>query len=129
MLKLGNKPFHALFAVVSLAIPMSSVMLPQIALAEPEAVTFTLINSTSRELREFYVSPPGEESWGDDILGDGTLGPGEEVEITIDDGREECDYDIMGVLGPSEDETVGEGSLIHSGVNICDGDTYEYFEE
>ncbi|ERT04452.1 hypothetical protein M595_5587 [Lyngbya aestuarii BL J] len=49
--------------------------------------------------------------------------------IVIDDSREDCLYDFMGVLGPNAEGTVGEGALIQSGVSVCDGDTYEYYED
>lgn len=126
MLNRVSRSFNPLVAVASAVIPAIVLIMPQIALAQ--AVSFTLINGTSRDLLEFYASPPDEESWEDDIL-PVVLGPGEEIEVIIDDGRPDCVYDIMGVLGPSDDGSVGEGALIQSAVNICDGDTYEYFEE
>ncbi|MGB0560983.1 MAG: hypothetical protein ACPGVO_04170 [Spirulinaceae cyanobacterium] len=90
---------------------------------------FTLVNDTSRPLLEFYVSPPESDEWGDDVFGpDLILEPGEEATVTITDAREGCDYDILGVLGEAEDGSVGEGELIHSGVEICDGTTYTYSE-
>ncbi|MBW4682354.1 MAG: hypothetical protein KME19_19880 [Microcoleus vaginatus WJT46-NPBG5] len=99
----------------------------QSVLAQTESVTFTLTNGTERVLTEFYASPPSTQDWEEDILGVDTLAPGASVEITIDDGREDCNYDFKGRLGPSEDGTVGEGELIQSAVNVCDGGTYTYF--
>lgn len=96
------------------------------ALAETESATFTLENNTDRPLLEFYASPPSSDDWEDDILGTDILLPGQSVEITIDDGREDCLYDFKGVLGPSDDGSVGEGELIQSKVQVCDGETYEY---
>lgn len=96
--------------------------------AQTESVTFTLTNSTSRVLEEFYASPPSTSDWEEDILGVDVLNPGDSTEITIDDGREDCKYDFRGVLGPSDDGSVGRGALIQSGVSVCDGETYEYFE-
>ncbi|MEM8643003.1 MAG: hypothetical protein AAGG51_29925 [Cyanobacteria bacterium P01_G01_bin.54] len=90
---------------------------------------FTLVNETSRPILEFYVSPPESDEWGDDIIPeDVVLEPGEEATITITDAREGCDYDILGVLGAADDGSVGEGELIHSGVEICDGAVYTYSE-
>ena len=120
------------FSFVGLAIALS---LPAIfwqtsaSLAQTESATFTLTNMTERDLLEFYASPPDEESWEEDILGTDLLGPGESIEITIDDGREDCFYDFMGVLGPAPDGSVGEGALIQSGVEVCDGGEYEYYSE
>ncbi|MEB3277555.1 MAG: hypothetical protein VKK42_01350 [Lyngbya sp.] len=97
--------------------------------AETESVSFTLVNRTSRNLEEFYASPPEAEDWEEDVLGGEVLAPGESITIVIDDGREDCQYDFMGVLGPDAEGTVGRGALIQSGVSVCNGDSYEYFEE
>lgn len=94
--------------------------------ASAESVTFTLVNSTSRVLEEFYASPPSTDDWEEDILGVDVLAPGESTQITIDDGREDCHYDFKGILGPGEG--VGRGALVQSSVNVCDGGTYEYTE-
>lgn len=112
------RPIAGLVAVLSLSagVPM----------AQAEPVSFTLVNTTSRALEEFYASPPSTESWEEDILGGGILLPGEAVTVTIDDGREDCLYDFKGVLGPGEN--VGRGALIQSEVSVCEGGTYEYSE-
>lgn len=94
--------------------------------ASAESVTFTLVNSTSRVLEEFYASPPSTDDWEEDILGVDVLAPGESTRITINDGREDCLYDFKGVLGPGDG--VGQGALVQSAVNVCDGGTYEYSE-
>lgn len=118
------------FASVAVAIALS---LPAVfwqssaSLAQTESATFTLTNMTDRDLLEFYASPPDEESWEEDILGEDILAPGESVDIVIDDAREDCFYDFMGVLGPNDE--VGEGALIQSGVEVCDGGYYEYYSE
>jgi len=36
---------------------------------------------------------------------------------------------FLGVLGPASDGSVGEGALIQSGVEVCDGGYYEYYSE
>lgn len=108
------------------AISLLSVSALNVPFAQAQSVTFTLINSTSRVLEEFYASPPSTDDWEEDILGSDVLNPGESIEITIDDGREDCTYDFKGVLGPGNG--VGAGALIQSEVSVCDGSTYEYSE-
>lgn len=122
-----HKSFRFITAATVLALPLVTLNV-QSVLAETQAVTFTLTNRTSRTLEEFYAAPPSSNSWEEDILGVDVLLPGESATITIDDGREDCKYDFKGVLGPSEDGTVGSGELIESAVEVCDGGTYEYFE-
>lgn len=118
-----------IFGIVIIALFSTFLMSsPSYADDEYESVTFILKNNTSRDLLEFYASPPSTDDWEEDILGTDVLEPGESVEITIDDGREDCLYDFKGVLGPSDDGSVGEGALIQTSVEVCDGGTYEYSE-
>lgn len=94
-----------------------------------EAIEFTLVNDTDRPILEFYVSPPGDEVWGENLIPeDAYIGERSEIQVFIDDGQPDCAYDILAVLGPSADDSVGEGELIQTGVEICDGATYVYSE-
>jgi hypothetical protein len=122
----GYMPNTTMTRRVAAAIALSTISLfaSAPAQAEAEAVSFTLINGTSRALEAFYASPPSTDSWEEDILGGYPLSPGEEIEVTIDDGRDDCLYDFKGDLGPGDG--VGSGSLIQSSVSVCDGGTYEY---
>lgn len=123
---LVKKSFASVAAAIALSLP-AIFWQSSPSLAQTESATFTLTNMTERDLLEFYASPPDEESWEEDILGADVLGPGESIEIVIDDAREDCYYDFMGVLGPGDG--VGEGALIQSGVEVCDGGSYEYYSE
>lgn len=112
--------------VLSIPIVLSGF---QIAQAEEyEAITFTLVNGTSRTLEAFYVSTPDEETWGSNIL-DEPLEPGEEAIVTINDGLPNCLYDLKGTLGPADDGSVGKGDLYQTDVEICEGTEYTYYEE
>lgn len=121
-----HKSFRHITAAAVLALPLVALTVQS---AFAEAVSFTLVNKTSRTLEEFYAAPPSSNSWEEDILGVDVLLPGESTKITIDDGREDCKYDFKGLLGPSEDGTVGRGELVESAVEVCDGGSYEYFEK
>jgi len=65
---------------------------------------FTLVNDTGIEIYAVYVSPTGEESWGDDILEAETLPDGSYVDISFDSDVEEQYWDIM--VADSEGTTV-----------------------
>lgn len=119
-------PKNTMIRGIAAAIALSTISLFTSAPAQAESVSFTLVNGTSRTLEEFYASPPSTESWEEDILGVDVLSPGESVKITIDDGREDCQYDFKGVLGPGSG--VGRGALMQSNVSVCDGESYEYTE-
>ncbi|MEG4404495.1 hypothetical protein [Microcoleus vaginatus] len=117
------KSFHRGILAAALSLPIISFSI-QSALAE--SISFTLINRTSRNLLEFYAGYPSEREWADDILGRDVLAPGESATITIGNAHEDCRYDFLGVLGPSDDGSVGRGELIQTNVEVCDGGTYEY---
>ena len=77
---------------------------------EHEMVEFTLVNDTNSVITEFYVSAPDEEEWGDNLFASNeSLEPGESTKVTIDDGREDCKYDISATFAGSKDGAVGEG--------------------
>lgn len=90
--------------------------------AQTDPVTFTVINGTSSAIVEFYATDPGSEDWEEDILGVDVLAPGDEVEITIDDFREDCHYDFLAVFS---DDT----ELVHEDVEVCDGEEYVYTDD
>jgi len=64
------------------------------AVAQAEDLVFTLKNGTKSVLTNFYASPVGVDQWEDDIFGRDTLGAGENMQITIADGRSVCEYDM-----------------------------------
>lgn len=100
-------------------VPFVLLMLLLAPLSWAEPVTFVLTNGTDEVIMEFYAAPPDVEDWEEDILGEDVLEPGDSVEITISDGREDCDYDFLAVF---EDES----ELEHEAVSVCDGESYVY---
>jgi hypothetical protein len=98
---------------------MTLVMVPTSTAQGTDAVTFTLINGTDATIMEFYAAPPSSQEWEEDILGEDVLEPGESVNITIDDWREDCHYDFLAVF---EDES----ELMHENISICGGEEYTY---
>ena len=62
--------------------------------------SFRLTNRGRAILNEVYVSPTGEENWGDDRLGDGTLAPGRQTVVRLPRGQ--CIYDLRSVFANGE---------------------------
>ncbi len=89
--------------------------------ATAQNIEYTLINSTSLTLVEFYTSPVDVDDWEDDLLGDGVLEPGTQGTVSIVDGRTQCDYDLLFVF---EDE-----SEFTDTVNICELSSYELVQQ
>jgi hypothetical protein len=84
-----------------------------IAPAYAEDIAYTLNNSTSYVVTEFFTSPANDDDWGYDLLGRGVLGAGESASVTIADGSDQCVYDFRFVF---EDGDVFEDY----GVDICE---------
>lgn len=89
------------------------------ASAAQDAVSFELTNATDYTLTHIYISLPSSDSWEEDILGDQVVESGETVEITVDDGLEECEYDIR------YDFSDGD-SVVERAVDMCEINGSEY---
>jgi hypothetical protein len=73
---------------------------------------FTLHNNSSVDIYYVYVSPATSNFWGDDVLGADVLPSGDKVDITFDDPRTTCVWDIKAVAHDSSDGYV-------YGVDLC----------
>jgi hypothetical protein len=69
-------------------------MLASSAGAQTDPINFTLTNDTEYTLTHLYISLPSTDQWEEDIFGADVLAPGETFNISIDDGLDECVYDI-----------------------------------
>lgn len=103
------------------SLPLAFVA-PAITLAESVPV-FDLSNNTSVTLTELYISPTFADNWEEDILDTTTLPAGSSIEVTIDDGRDTCMYDVLGVFADGdkvEDYEVDICELVNTG--------YQFYE-
>jgi len=102
-------------AMLALALVISSV---STAFADPR--DFVLINSTGKPIMQVFVTPSNLDDWGDDILGQGILGTGENVTIKFARYTEgNCYYDIKVVVDGG-----AEGEL--NQVNLCETQTVTF---
>ena len=97
----------------TLAIAVSAALISGPVLAED--LVFTLINDSSHTIVEMYVSPVGENVWGENILF-GPVDPGVEGDVTIADGLDVCDYDLRFVSA--------EGGEAVQTQNLCELATF-----
>jgi hypothetical protein len=81
-----------------------------------EDLVFTLINDSSHSITEMYVSPVGEDQWGENILMVDAVDPGVSGDVTIADGLEVCDYDLRFVTD--------EGAEAEQSQNLCEIATF-----
>ena len=69
-------------------------------------------NISSQTLRELYASPVSAKTWEEDLLGQRTLTAGSSINATIDNGTNECNYDLKAVMANGREQ-------IKRGVNVC----------
>jgi hypothetical protein len=102
--------FVTVAAIAALALP---------AAAQTGAVSFSIENNSSATIDSIFYGQSSSSDWSDNIL-DYQVEPGESVEITIDDGLEDCMYDFY--------YTFDDGSDYVERVDMCeiDGTTFEF---
>jgi hypothetical protein len=93
-----------------IAIAALTVMVATPVMAED--LVFTLANNSSHSITEMYVSPVGEDLWGENILTVDAVEPGVSGEVTIADGLDVCDYDLRFVTDAGLEATQEQ--------NLCD---------
>lgn len=81
-----------------------------------EDLVFTLVNDSSHSITEMYVSPVGEDQWGENILTVDAVEPGVSGDVTIADGLDVCDYDLRFVTS--------EGAEAEKTQNLCEIATF-----
>lgn len=84
--------------------------------AQAEDLVFRLANQSSYDIVEFYASPSDVGNWEQDILGDDILPSGDTVQVTIADGREQCEYDLRFVFE--------DGDTTEDTADLCEIGTY-----
>jgi len=87
------------------------------ATASAEDLVFDLKNHSSFDVTEFYASPTGVDDWEDDVLGQDVLAAGDDVEITIGDGRTQCRYDLKFVFDDGDE-------VERKKVDLCETGSY-----
>jgi hypothetical protein len=69
-------------------------------------------NVGTSTVRELYASPITATTWEEDLLGQKTLASGQSISANIDNGTDECYYDLKAVLANGK-------AWEHRKVNVC----------
>jgi len=69
-------------------------------------------NISNQTLNYLYASPISSKSWEEDLLGTRTLSRGENIEANIDNGTNECQYDLRAVMADGRE-------VIRRNINVC----------
>lgn len=99
--------------LLSAAAALAFAFVASSASAQTGPLAFTLNNGTSEVVVQLFISVPSTNEWEEDILGAQVVESGDSVEVTIDDGLEDCEYDVKVVF---HDDTP---DLIVMGVDFC----------
>ncbi len=74
---------------------------------------FTFVNQSGQTVVTLQVSPTGEASWGEDILGRDVLANGESAPIEFERGDDRCFWDVRAT-------GEGGGELVMMNQNLCE---------
>ena len=69
-------------------------------------------NYSSQSLNYLYASPITSKTWEEDLLGDRVLSRGESIDANIDNGTNECQYDLRAVMADGRE-------VIRRNINVC----------
>jgi hypothetical protein len=81
--------------------------------------TFTLNNRSNQTIDSLFVSPVGQDTWGEDIFGPTPLAPGESTDILFPREETACNYDIRV-------HTQDGGTSELENVNLCETSEVNY---
>jgi hypothetical protein len=92
----------------------AALLVPSLASASNDGKNRKVLieNISSQTLRELYASPVSAKTWEEDLLGQRTLSAGSSINATIDNGTNECNYDLKAVMANGREH-------IKRGVNVC----------
>jgi hypothetical protein len=69
-------------------------------------------NVSSQTVNNLYASPVTAKTWEEDLLGQRTLAAGSSIQANIDNGTNECMYDLKVVMASGK-------AFEHRQVNVC----------
>ena len=74
--------------------------------------TVLVENISNQPLNYLYASPITSKTWEEDLLGERTLSRGQSIEANIDNGTNECQYDLRAVMADGRE-------VIRRNINVC----------
>jgi hypothetical protein len=69
-------------------------------------------NISNQSLNYLYASPISSKTWEEDLLGTRTLSRGQHIDANIDNGTNECQYDLRAVMADGRE-------VIRRNINVC----------
>jgi hypothetical protein len=100
------------FALIAAAAALISVAGTAHASTDGKNRKVKVQNLSSQTVRELYASPITATTWEEDLLGQRTLTAGQTIDANIDNGTNECYYDLKAVLANGK-------ALEQRKINVC----------
>ena len=100
------------FALLAAAAVASSIPSAAWAANDGKNRRVTVENVASQSIYYLYASPATSTTWEEDLLGSGTIPSGESKVANIDNGTNECVYDLKVVMADGKE-------VIQRRVNVC----------
>ena len=72
----------------------------------------TVENISNQPLNYLYASPITSKTWEEDLLGERVLSRGESIEADIDNGTNECQFDLRAVMADGKE-------VVRRNINVC----------
>ena len=101
------------FIAFATAAALASISTVADAASDGKNRTVVVENISGQSLNYLYASPITSKTWEEDLLGsDRTLSRGESIEANIDNGTNECQYDLKAVMADGKE-------VIRRNINVC----------
>ena len=103
-----NRTFSVLAAAaVAISVPSAAW-----AATDGKNRRVTVDNVASQSIYYLYASPVTATTWEEDLLGSGTIPAGTTKVANIDNGTNECQYDLKAVMADGKEHT-------QRNINVC----------
>ena|SRR6188768_1955197 len=100
-----------LFAFAAAAV-LASVSTVADAASDGKNRVVTVENLSNQSLNYLYASPITSKTWEEDLLGERTLTRGQTIEANIDNGSNECQFDLRAVMADGRE-------VVRRNINVC----------
>ena len=100
------------FAYLAAAAALVSLAGPASASNDGKNRKVLVQNISSQQVNNLYASPVTAKTWEEDLLGQRTLASGASISANIDNGTNECMYDLKVVMASGK-------TFEHRSVNVC----------
>ena len=100
------------FALMAAAAVAVSVPLSSFAATDGKNRRVTVENVANQSIYYLYASPATSTEWEEDLLGSGTIPSGQSKVANIDNGTNECVYDLKVVMADGKEH-------IQRRINVC----------